>query len=179
MISFECKSCLAFQILTVCSALGFTQIWQLQCLLLHFGLKRYSPLFYVLGDDNIFLQVYKTVYFGYLYLMEDSCYSHKLRCSFYPFPSKPVFSRPNIRIHHKSCCRKNVVSHHFSATMLLQKKHLHSSGAVSKSHTKDTWTCLKVCNGNVPIEWAVHKGSLQLLSEHVLRTRFDGSCLQW
>lgn len=179
MNSFECKSCLAFQILTVYSSLGFTQIWQFQCLLWHFCLKSYLPWFYVLSGDNVLFQVYKTVCSGYLYLIQDSCYSHKLLCSFYPFPSKPMFSRPNISTHHKSCCRKKVISYHISATVLLQKKHLHCSGAVSKSQRSDTLTCLKVCNGNVPSEWAVHKGSLQLLPEHVLRTRSDGSCLYW
>lgn len=157
--------------------------WQLQYLLLHFCLKKYSPWFYVLDDDNILFQVYKTVCFGYLYLMEDSCYSHKLLCSFYPFPSKPMLPRPNIRTDPKSCCRKNVIYITsvllYFTSMLLQNLHLDCSGAVSKSQRNDTQMCLKICNGNVPSEWAVHKGSLQLLQEHVLRSRFGGSCLQW
>lgn len=107
---------------------------QLLCLLLCFGLMRYLLCFYVLGDDNILLQVYKPSCFGYLCSMEDSCQIQKLLCRFSPFLSKPVFSGTTSRICQKSYFTKKIISLYPSATMLLRKKHLYYSGVVGKSH---------------------------------------------
>lgn len=86
----------------------------------------------------------------------------------------------------KATLQKSIISLHHSATSLLQKKHLHYLGAVGKSHRNVlashgnvTWKCLNVCGEKVHNEGKVHSSSFQLLSEHLLRSRFDGSCFPW
>lgn len=160
---------------------------QLLCLLLHFGLKRYSPCFYGWVMTTYCFKSIKQLGF-------DTCTQWKTvaratsSCAHIPHSPASQCSPGQLAGFIIKATLQKVLFPFTTALQYCHKRntHLRYSGVVGKSHRNVlashrniAWECVKVYNKNIPNERAVHKGSFQLLSEHVLRTKFDGNCLPW